>query len=108
MAENLVEITIQNFDDEVVKSAIPVLVDFWATWCAPCRAVAPIVEKLATEYEGKIKFGKLNVDDHSEIAERFGVHSIPSLLLFNKGEVAERLIGAVPQKAIEGMFTKIT
>lgn len=107
MADNVVEITTQNFDDVVVKSDIPVLVDFWATWCGPCRAVAPVVEKLATEYEGRIKVSKLNVDDHGEIAERFGVNSIPSLLLFDKGEVADRLIGAVPQKAIEGMFEKV-
>ena len=104
MAENLVELTVQNWDDEVAKSDIPVLVDFWAGWCGPCRAVAPIVAQLSTEYEGRVKFGKLNVDDHGEIAGRYGIQSIPTLLLFKGGEVADRVIGAVPRAVIEKLF----
>lgn len=107
MAENVLEITTQNFDDEVVKSDKPVLVDFWAQWCGPCRFIAPVVEELATKYAGKIKVGKVNVDDHGEIAGRFGIHSIPTLLLFNDGEIADRQIGAVPAQAIESMFSKV-
>jgi thioredoxin 1 len=107
MAENLVELTAQNFDDEVVKSDLPVLVDFWAAWCGPCRFIAPVVEELATKYEGKIKVGKLNVDDHGEVAGRYGIHSIPTLLLFHNGELVDRQIGAVPAQAIESMFAKV-
>lgn len=107
MAGNTIEITAQNFDDEVVKSDLPVLIDFWAAWCGPCRFIAPVVEELSVKYEGKIKFGKLNVDEHGEIAGRFGIHSIPTLLLFNGGEVSDRQIGAVPAQAIEAMFAKV-
>lgn len=107
MAGNTMEITAQNFDDEVVKSDLPVLLDFWAAWCGPCRFIAPVVEELSVKYDGKIKFGKLNVDEHGEIAGRFGIHSIPTLLLFNGGEVADRQIGAVPAQAIEAMFAKV-
>jgi thioredoxin 1 len=107
MADKLVELSAQNFDDEVIKSDLPVLVDFWAAWCGPCRFIAPIVEELATKYEGKIKVGKLNVDDHGEIAGKYGIHSIPTLLLFNNGELVDRQIGAVPAQAIESMFAKV-
>ena len=104
MAENIVELTVQNWDDEVTKSELPVLVDFWAEWCAPCYAVAPILEQLSTDYEGQVKFGKLNVDDHGEIAGRYGIQSIPTLLFFKGGQVADRVIGAVPRAVIEKLF----
>ena len=107
MAKNLVEITVENFETEVIKSDIPVLIDFWAAWCGPCRAVAPIVEKLSEDYTGKVKFGKLDVDQHGEVAGRFGINSIPTLLFFNNGNVVDRVIGAVPAATIESMLKKI-
>jgi thioredoxin 1 len=107
MAGNLVEITVANWDDEVVKSDIPVIVDFWAAWCGPCRAIAPIFEELSRTYAGKAKFGKLDVDNHSEIAGRYGVHSIPTLLLFKGGALEDRVIGAVPKAMIEEALKKL-
>ena len=107
MAKNLVEITVENFETEVIKSDIPVLIDFWAAWCGPCRAVAPIVEKLSEDYTGKVKFGKLDVDQHGEVAGRFGINSIPTLLFFNNGNVVDRVIGAVPAATIESMLKRI-
>lgn len=107
MAENVNEFTVENFEAEVIKSDSPVLVDFWAPWCGPCRFIAPVVEELATKYEGKVKVGKLNVDDHGEIAGQYGIHSIPTLLLFNNGDIADRKVGAVPATEIEAMFAKV-
>nr|MBI5456096.1 thioredoxin [Candidatus Levybacteria bacterium] len=86
-------ITDQNFQAEVLESKLPVLVDFWAEWCAPCRIVGPIVEELATEYSGKLKVGKLNVDQN-QVASKYGIMSIPSLLIFKNGEVVKTMIGA--------------
>ncbi len=88
-----VELTLTNFEDEVAKSEVPVLVDFWATWCGPCRMIAPEVEALAEEFDGKIKVGKVNVDDEQELAVKYGVSSIPTLILFKNGEVAAKSIG---------------
>jgi thioredoxin 1 len=88
-----IKITDQNFKDEVLDSKTPVLVDFWAEWCAPCRIVGPIVEELATEYSGKLKVGKLNVDEN-QVASHYGVMSIPSLLIFKDGKVVKTMIGA--------------
>ena len=86
--------TDQNFADEVIKSEIPALVDFWAPWCAPCRIVSPIIEELAKEYEGKVKVGKLNVDENPNTASKYGVMSIPSILIFKNGEPVKTMIGA--------------
>ncbi len=92
-----IEFTDSNFDDEVLKSDKPVLVDFWAEWCGPCRMVGPIVEELAGEYEGKAKIGKVDVDSNPEVSVKYGIRSIPSLLIFKNGEVVDQIIGAVPK-----------
>src|ERR671925_2168600 len=94
MAEPL-EITAANFEAEVLKSTTPVLIDFWAPWCGPCRMVAPSVEEMATQYAGKLKVGKLNVDDHPSVAQRYGITGIPALLFFEGGQVVDTVVGAV-------------
>jgi thioredoxin 1 len=96
-----IEITDQNFDIEVLRSSLPILVDFWAPWCAPCRMIAPIIEQLAIEYQGKAKVGKLNVDDNQNAAIKYGVRSVPTLLFFKNGEVKDMVIGAVSKNIIE-------
>jgi thioredoxin 1 len=101
MAGNILEITDGNFEEMVVNSDMPIVVDFWAEWCAPCRQIAPILEQLADEYVGKFKIGKLNVDDNSQTAMKFGVRSIPTLLIFKDGEVAGQIIGAQPKDALK-------
>src|SRR6266702_3449030 len=91
------EITAANFEAEVLKSTTPVLLDFWAPWCGPCRMVAPSVEEMSTQYAGKLKVGKLNVDDHPSVAQRFGITGIPALLFFESGQVVDTVVGAVPK-----------
>ena len=97
----------ENFEKEVLNSETPVLVDFWAPWCGPCRIIAPVVEELSETYEGKLKVGKLNVDDNQKTSMKFGIRSIPTLLVFKDGEVAEQIIGAVPKTEIERVVTKV-
>ena len=94
---NITEITDTNFKNEVLQSNVPVLVDFWAPWCSPCRAIAPVLEELAGEYAGRAKIVKLNVDDHQSSAAAYGVRSIPNLIIFKNGQVAQQIVGAVPK-----------
>lgn len=93
-----IEITDANFDQEVLKSDKPVLIDFWAVWCGPCRMVGPVVEEIASEYNGKLKVGKLDVDNNPEVSMKFGIRSIPTLMVFKGGKVVEQIIGAVPKR----------
>ncbi|MCG8604966.1 thioredoxin TrxA [bacterium] len=93
--------TDDNFDTEVLTSEVPVLVDFWAEWCGPCKMIAPSIEELADEYEGKAKVGKLDVDNNQTVAFKYGIRSIPSLLIFKGGEVVEQIVGAVPKGQIQ-------
>jgi thioredoxin 1 len=93
--------TDENFEAEAIKSDLPVLIDFWAAWCGPCKMIAPIVEELAEQYDGKVKIGKLDVDDNQQTAIKYGVRSIPTVLLLKGGEVKDTIIGAVPKSVFE-------
>ncbi len=101
-----IEVTDANFETEVIKSDKPVLVDFWAEWCGPCRLIAPIVEELAKEYTGTLKVGKMDVDSNPQISMQFGIRSIPTLLIFKGGRVVDQVIGAVPKRILTEKVTK--
>ncbi|MFQ5824213.1 MAG: thioredoxin [bacterium] len=96
-----ITITDENFEKEVLSSGVPVLVDFWADWCGPCKMIAPYVEELANEFEGQAKIGKLDVDSNQNVASKYGIRSIPSLLIFKNGEVVDQIVGAVPKNHIK-------
>jgi len=107
MAGAVLELSDKSFDQEVVKSNTPVLVDYWAAWCGPCRMIAPMVEELAGKYQGKMKFGKLNVDDHPQAAAQYRIMNIPTLLLFKGGKEVDRIIGAQPKEELVRRIEKV-
>ncbi len=104
--DNVLTVTTGNFQSEVLDSDVPVLLDFWAVWCGPCRAVAPIVNQLADDYDGKARIGKVDIDKEGELARRFGIASIPTLMVFKGGEVVEQVLGARPKPFIAGLLDK--
>ena len=107
MAENVIEFTDNGFESDVIKAGTPVLVDFWAEWCGPCKMIGPIVEEIANEYAGRIKVGKMNVDLNPVVPPQFGIRSIPSLLIFKDGAVSDQIVGAVPKKNITEVLDKV-
>lgn len=106
MADNMLIATDANFETEVLKSEIPVLVDFWAEWCGPCKMLAPTVEAIAGDYNGKVKFAKLNVDENGQTANSYGIRGIPTLLLFKGGQVQDQIVGNTPRDNIERVLDK--
>ena len=108
MSDNVQIITDASFQKEVLECDVPVLIDFWAVWCMPCKAIAPIVEEIANEYTGKIKVGKMDIDHNKETAMKYGIRSIPTLLIFKDGQVVDTIVGSQPKNAIvtkiDGLF----
>lgn len=103
---NVQELNDLNFEEQVVKSDIPVLVDFSATWCGPCKAIAPLVDQLADEFEGKVKVGKLDIDDSPGVAQRYGIRGVPTLYIFKGGEVVGKMVGAAPKQNIKSLMER--
>jgi thioredoxin len=107
MSDSVVQVTDATFDSEVLKSSIPVLVDFWAEWCGPCRMVAPVVEEVAKQYKGKVKVAKVDVDSNQRIASQLSIRSIPSLYVFKNGKLVEQIVGAVPKHQITSVLESV-
>lgn len=105
-SDAVVTFTDANFDADVLKSEVPVLVDFWATWCAPCKAIAPLIDTVAAEYVGKVKVGKVNVDENQATPTKYGVRGIPTLILFKDGQIVDQVVGAVPKSQLEALLAK--
>jgi thioredoxin 1 len=106
-AMNIVSLTQENFEKEVLQSATPILVDFWAQWCNPCRALTPILDELAAEYDGKVRIGKVNIDEQQALATQYGVRSIPTLLLFKQGQVADQIVGLRSKRDLKASFDRV-
>ncbi len=107
MSDNVIEITDANFEEEVVNSDIPVLVDFWAEWCGPCRMLTPTIEELAQEYQGKVKFGKLNTDNSRDTAVKFGISAIPTIILFKNGQMAKKTVGLASKRDLQAAIDEL-
>jgi len=106
-SEAIVELNDASFDTEVINSEKPVLVDFWAPWCGPCKALGPVIEEISNDFVDRVKVGKVNVDENPEISMKFGIRSIPTLIVFKNGEVQDQIIGAVPKSEIEKALEKV-
>ena len=104
---NIINLTQDNFAKEVLESPTPILVDFWAEWCGPCKMIAPVLDELADEYDGRVKIGKVNIDDEQGLAAEYGVRAIPTLLLFQKGQVAEQIVGLKSKRDLKNSFDKV-
>jgi len=107
MSTSVCEFTDNNFDSDVINSDVPVLIDFWAVWCGPCKAIAPVIEEVANEFEGKVKVGKVDVDQNQDTAMKYGVRSIPTLLVIKDGEVVNQIVGAVPKSNITDILNEV-
>lgn len=104
---DIVNLTAANFASEVLQSPTPVLVDFWAEWCGPCKALAPVLDELAQEYTGRVRIGKVNIDEFQELAAQYGIRSIPTLLLFKQGQVAEQVVGLRSKRELKASFDRL-
>jgi len=107
MSDLVISVANDTFDQEVLKASTLVMVDFWATWCGPCKIVAPVVEELAKEYEGKAKFAKVNTDENSELATKFNIRGIPTLIFFKDGDVKDQIVGAVPKAQLKSKIDSL-
>ena len=105
---NIVDLTQENFAAEVLKASMPVLVDFWAEWCGPCKMIGPVLDEMAEEYAGQVKIGKVNIDQQQVLAAQYGVRAIPTLLLFHKGEVADQMVGLRSKRDLKASIARVT
>src|SRR5207244_5379761 len=106
-AANIVTLTEANFSEQVLKSSTPVLVDFWAEWCGPCKMIAPLLDELAGEYDGKVKIGKVNIDDQQGLAAQYGIRAVPTLLVFKSGEVADQIVGIRSKRDLKSSLDRV-
>ena len=107
MSEKILHITDDTFEQEVLQSQTPVLVDYWAEWCGPCKMIAPVLEELASEFDGRVKIGKVNIDEHQTLAVEYGIRAIPTLLVFKNGQVAEQIVGMRSKKDLKASLDRV-